>query len=132
MNRPATIADFLALPTKEQWQAALNDGWTGPDGSSSSTDLLMGIEIGRMSPSYRYARLPANRHDWMYYLGRRFRLPRAWRQRADGLYRDLCIQRLKAELKGPMLLLGILRAHLRYVALRLAGFRAWRTGSGAP
>ena len=130
--RPSTPEDFLAMPTSKQWRAAMLDGWDGPDGSSSSTDLLMGITIGKMSPGYRYAKLPANRHDWMYYLGRRFQLPKSWRKRADGMYRDGCIDRLKDELKGPMLLIGILRCHIRYAALRLAGRSAWRSGSGVP
>jgi len=133
LKRPATIEDFLAPPTREQWETALEEAWDGPDGSSSSTDTIMGVRIGRTSPSHRYSRLPANLHDWRYFLGRHFSLPWAWRQRADAGYRDDCIRELDRALDGFVFLTaGKAIAWVRYIALRLAGKKAWRYGSGAP
>ena len=130
-QRPATIEEFMAPPTQLQWIAALKEAWDGPDGSSSSTDTIMGVRIGRMSASHRHSKLPANLHDWRYFLGRHFVLPKTWRQRADAEYRDGCIRELNEHLDGFVFLTaGKAIAHLRYLALRLAGRSAWRYGSG--
>jgi hypothetical protein len=131
LRRPDTIEDFLAPPSQRQWLEALREAWDGPDGSSSSTDTICGVRIGIMSASHRHAALPANRHDWLYFLGRHFSLPATWRQRADALYRDECIRLLNQHLDGFVFLsLGKLIAHGRYFALRLFGSKAWRYGSG--
>lgn len=91
----------------------------------------MGVRIGISSPDYKYVDLPANRHDWYYLLGRSFELPDEYRRAADLAYRDLCMERLSAALEGPMLLIGHLRCHARYVALRLGAKFAWTSRAAA-
>jgi len=131
LQRPETIEDFLAVPSQRQWIAALREAWDGPDGSSSSTDTIMGVRIGFTSASYRYSKEPANLHDWRYFLGRHFGLPKTWRQRADVGYRDDCIRELDQHLDGFVFLTaGKIIAHVRYFMLRLAGRSAWTYGSG--
>jgi len=131
VRRPETIEDFLAVPSQAQWIAALREAWDGPDGSSASTDTICGVRIGVMSASHRHAKQPANLHDWRYFLGRHFSLPKPWRQRADVGYRDDCIREIDQHLDGFVFLtLGKLIAWGRYFALRLFGSKAWRYGSG--
>jgi hypothetical protein len=125
MQRPLTVAEFLRRPTPEEWEWARQRGWAGPDGSSASTDLIFGVRIGITSTDYSYVDLPANRHDWYYQLGRWFRLPEHFRRAADRVYRDLCLEEVRAHLEGPMLRLAILRCHARYVGLRTGARFAW-------
>lgn len=133
VKRPGTIEEFLAPPSKAQWIAALKEAWDGPDGSSASTDTICGVRIGVSSASHRYAKLPANLHDWRYFLGRHFGLPKSWRQRADVGYREDCIREIDEHLDGFVFLTaGKAIAHFRYFVLRLFGEKAWRYGSGAP
>jgi hypothetical protein len=129
ISKPGSAEDFLRRPTRSQWLAALRTGWTGPDGSSCSFDVIQGVRIGRSGPGFEHAHLPANRHDWFYELGRRFGLPESYRRLADLDYRESCKDTLRSVLEGPSLWFGLLRCHLRYVALRLGGRRAWRGGS---
>lgn len=125
MKRPVTVSDFLRRPTLHEWNWALSRGWSGPNGSSASTDLIFGVRIGVTSADHRYVDLPANFHDWLYQLGRWFRLPARFRLAADRAYRDLCIEAVRARLEGPMLRLALLRCHARYVGLRLGAYFAW-------
>jgi hypothetical protein len=123
-----TLDKFLARPTRAAWMAELLDGWLGPDGSSWSTDTIMGVRIGITSLDYEHVDLPANRHDWYYRLGRKLRLPESYRAAADAVYRDLCIERCKAELTGvrrAMFPLAWSRAWTRYAALRVGARYAW-------
>ena len=121
------IEEFMQIPTKEQWASELAQGWEGPDGSSCSTDHIMGIRIGITSPCYGYIDLPANLHDWRYQLGRRFDLSEAHRRAADIAYRKDCIREIKESLDGKMMTaIGIFRSWVRYYALRAFGWKAWR------
>ena len=121
------IDHFLELPTQEQWEAELDDGWFGPYGSSMSTDHMMGIRIGVTSPDYRHHRLPANLHDWRYRLGRKHKLSARHRHAADVAYRKDCIAYIKRRLDGrTMEAIGVFRAWIRYYALRLFGGGAWK------
>lgn len=52
-------------PTEEQWQAELNSGWKGSNGSSCSLDNIEGIVIGTTTKEYS-PNLPANWHDFLY------------------------------------------------------------------
>lgn len=127
-RRPESLEEFIARPVYNAWRAELADGWPGPDGSSQSTDTIMGVRIGRTSRLFRYVDLPANRHDWYYRLGRKWRLPEAWRRAADKVYRDLCLERCRAELVGWKLALrpvAVARCHGRYAALRAGARFAW-------
>lgn len=68
---PTTTREFATHePTFEQWQAELDSGWTGSDGSSSSLDDIEGLEIGKTGTEYR-PDLPANHHDFDYRVIRR-------------------------------------------------------------
>ena len=123
-----TQEKFISRPSRGEWDAEFRLGWKGPDGSSMSTDKIMGVRIGITSPCYQYVDLPANRHDWMYRLARRLRLPESWRATADTLYRDLCIARCRAELRGwrrPLFPMAWFRAWARYAALRMGARFAW-------
>jgi hypothetical protein len=121
------IDKFLEIPTQEQWEAELEDGWDGPDGSSLSTDHMMGIRIGETSPDYKYHRLPANLHDWRYHLGRKYGLHGHHRHAADVAYREDCIDYITRRLDGrTMETIGIIRAWVRYYALRVFGRAAWK------
>jgi hypothetical protein len=121
----APLAGFLDLALDRDvhdWLVAT--GWRS-DGSSASTDLVMGVRIGR--PGVEWAVRAADAHDRAYEISRRLGgLSRAHRRAADDLYRDLVIAALRAHLEGPLLRVGIARAHLRYVGLRLGGWWAWR------
>jgi hypothetical protein len=132
-DRPIlSLEDFLEIPTEEEWQREIDvHGWTGPDGSSSSTDDIEGIRIGVTSPSYEFATLPANLHDWRYQLARRLRLPAPWRRAADAGYRDGCLACV-AILIGFSGRVARRRARARYWILRAAGWRAWRTRDSLP
>lgn len=122
------LETFLKVPSHRAWARALKAGWRGPDGSSSSTDTMMGVRIGVSHPSYRWHSYPANLHDWRYYLGRSHGLGPRYRHAADVEYRAGCKAALRASLEGPFLWLGLLRADLRYIALRLFGGSAFRAG----
>ena len=119
------LREFMALPTADRWQWALNHGWPGPDGSSSSTDHIMGVRIGVTSALHDDAFLPANLHDWRYFLGRLVGLPETHRAAADEAYRDGCLKRVRAKLTGWRLAIAITRCHGRYVALRVGARFAW-------
>lgn len=120
-----TLREFMAPPSMAAWNRELAEGWAGPDGSSRSLDDVMGVRIGVTSRSFEHSGLPANRHDWRYRLGRRYRLPEAWRAAADAEYRDLCIERTDAALVGWRRHVARWRAWGRYYILRLAGRPAW-------
>jgi len=121
------IDDFLKQPTRKEWDAEIEAGWPGPDGSSASTDHIMGIQIGISSPDWKFSRMPANLHDWRYHLGRSRALHRHHRAAADREYRDDCIRVLQERLDGRIMTgIGIARAWARYYALRLFGRAAWR------
>lgn len=128
MPRPRDLEDFVERPSMAEWNAELRRGWSGPDGSSRSTDTIMGVRIGITSRSYRWVNLPANRHDWYYRLGRRWRLPESWRREADRRYRDLCLALVRLSLVGwraPLRPLAVARCHARYAVLRVAARFAW-------
>jgi hypothetical protein len=124
-----TLAEFLAPPTEAQWADALARGWSGPDGSSASTDHICGVRIGITTRDWAFHRLPASLHDWRYLLGRTLRLDDTFRAAADAAYRDDCIATCRAALTRrrdlPLLALAIGRAHARYVGLRVGAWLAW-------
>ncbi len=124
---PQSIETFIARPRAGAWNQELRAGWAGPDGSSMSTDTIMGVRIGITSRSYKYVDLPANRHDWYYRLGRRYRLPSGYRAAADWSYCGLCIRRCRAELAwwSPLFWVAWVRSIARYIALRFAARFAW-------
>lgn len=122
-----SIEEFMAPVTKEQWEAELDRGWGGPNGSSMSTDHMMGVQIGISHPSYAFANYPANLHDYRYRLGRRFKLSRQYRRQADIEYRDGCIGFLEERLQGrTAITIGAMRAWGRFYILRLFGWIAWK------
>lgn len=123
--RPRTLEVFLRRPTRGIWNRELRAGWTGPDGSSLSTDTILGVRIGATSSDYRYVDLPANRHDWLYRLGRRYDLPESWRKAADQMYRDLSLGRCRVELRGWRRAFAVVRCHARYAGLRAGARFAW-------
>lgn len=98
LRRPGSIDEFLRDPTEAEWQAAIDAGWPGTDGSSSSPDLICGVRIGITSTDYRHVELPASRHDWRYLLGRTFRLGTEYRCAADWRYPLDCWSRCVDEL----------------------------------
>ena len=126
LSEPSTIKKFLAKPSWFNWAEELDAGWPGPDGSSCSLDDIQGVRIGITSRSYRHADLAANRHDWYYRLGRRFRLGHKFRKAADAWYRDRCIEQINETIIGFSRRMGVARAHARYYGLRVGGWIAWR------
>ena len=128
MPRPPTAADFVRRPTAAEWRAELEAGWPGPDGSSMSTDTIMGVRIGTTSRSFRHVDLPANRHDYYYRLARRHRLPEEWRRWADFVYASLCVEACRTELRGwrrPLFPAAWARSWVRFAVLRAAARFAW-------
>ena len=117
---PFTLRMFTRLPTAEEWRSEIDDGWPGPDGSSSSTDTIMGVRIGVTSASVKFVHLPANHHDWMYRLGRKFNLGAPWRLAADICYRDGCLKLVKETFAwyNPAWTIGVARCWVRYAGLR--------------
>jgi len=121
------IDEFMRRPTQEEWDRALEEGWAGPDGSSCSTDHIMGVRIGKTTSAYKHLDLPATLHDWRYHVGRKHGLHRHHRHAADVAYREDCIRYIKRKLDGKtMIAIGVLRAWVRYYALRLFGWKAWK------
>lgn len=123
-TKPMTLEEFLRAPTLKEWNAELADGWSGSDGSSSSTDNIEGIRIGITSRSYSYSHLPANLHDWLYRLGRKHGLGSKFRKAADRAYRDICLERISS-LLGWSGWKARRRCAIRYAVLRLFGAAAW-------
>jgi len=122
------IEEFLEMPSEGRWRQEIDAGWAGPDGSSSSTDHMMGVRIGIADPGYAYHKYPANLHDYRYQLGRRFKLSSEFRKRADIEYRERCIEYIDRRLDGKIMTgIGITRAWFRYYILRLFGGTAWRS-----
>ena len=127
MASAISIIDFMKMPRKMEWNAAVAEGWPGPDGSSSSTDHIMGVRIGVSHPSYKYHTMPANLHDWRYHLGRTYALSKRHKHAADVEYRDGCIAAVRNTLDGKtMIMIGSVRAWARYYVLRLFGGAAWK------
>ncbi len=118
-------ADFLTLAQDRDvhdWLVAT--GWRS-DGSSASSDLVMGIRVGATGATW--ANRAADAHDRAYEISRRLGgLDPALRQAADAMYRDLVLQALEAHLEGPLLAIGRVRAHIRYAGLRVGGWWSWR------
>lgn len=122
--RPQEIEAFLARPTRSQWEAQLELGWGGSDGSTAASDTVGGVAIGVTSRRHADIDLPANRHDWYYELGRTFDLGGQFRKAADDAFRDMCLKRI-AHLSGWRGLLARSNVFGRYAILRFAGFGAW-------
>ncbi|MCP3983085.1 MAG: hypothetical protein GY723_01775 [bacterium] len=122
--RPQEIEAFLARPTRSQWEAQLELGWGGSDGSTAASDRVGGVAIGATSREHADIDLPANRHDWYYELGRTFDLDGQFRKAADDAFRDMCLERI-AHLSGLRGLLARSNVIGRYAILRVAGFGAW-------
>jgi hypothetical protein len=118
---------FLARPTRNRWQAEVGAGWRGPDGSSMSTDTICGVRIGVTSDRWEDCDLPANRHDWYYRLGRRYRLGKLYRVVADRAYRDMCLQFVRRDLGhwNPLRYVAVGRCHARYAGLRIGAAGAF-------
>lgn len=122
------INDFMKIPTEAEWYSELESGWRGPDGSSCSTDHMMGVRIGRTTTDYRDVKLPASLHDYRYHLGRKHGLSEHHRHISDVAYRDDCITYINRKLDGrTMISIGVARSWVRYFALRLFGWKAWRS-----
>jgi hypothetical protein len=123
-----SVADFMKMPRQMEWDAEIAGGWPGPDGSSSSTDHIMGVRIGMTGTAYIFHTMPANLHDWRYHLGRSYALSARHRHAADVEYRNGCIRAVAECLDGKtMIFIGTVRAWVRYYALRLFGGAAWKT-----
>ena len=77
----------------------IEEGWRGPDGSSCSTDHMMGVRIGRTTTDYKDVKLPASLHDYRP-PGAQHGLGGAHRHAADVAYRDDCITYIHASWTG--------------------------------
>ncbi len=124
MGAGRPVPGFIALAQDPEVHAWLvSTGWSS-DGSSRSTDLVMGVRIG--ASGVEYANRAADDHDRAYELSRRLGgLPGEYRKAADRLYRDKLAEALRASLEGPFLQLGLARARIRYAALRLFATGSW-------
>ena len=121
------ISEYMRVPTSDEWYSELADGWRGPDGSTASTDTIMGVRIGRTTKDYRDVKLPASLHDYRYRLGRERVLSSTHRHAADVGYRDECIDFVKRELDNWFLVrIGVARAQFRYYILRMFGWKSFR------
>ncbi len=127
---PKAVEDFLARPTRSQWEAQLALGWGGSDGSTAARDVIAGVRVGATSRRLEDVDLPANRHDWYYELGRSYGLGERFRRAADQAYREMCLQRLRG-VRGLRGALARTNVNLRYLALRLFGLGAWKAHPGA-
>ena len=47
-----TLEDFMRIPTRLDWNREIEFGWPGPDGSTASTDHMMGVKIGVTSKAF--------------------------------------------------------------------------------
>ena len=125
MDESARLERFLQLPTPEEWRREFEYfGWSGSDGSSSSSDNIEGIQIGKTSRKIGDIGYPANLHDWRYQMGRRKVLPAECRKAADQGYRDDCLLSV-AILIGFSGWKARVRCRWRYYALRVFGGFAW-------
>lgn len=68
---PKTAQELIhRWPTREEWEAELNSGWAGSNGSSASLDNIEGVVIGTSTKEYS-PNYPANWHDFLYRVIRR-------------------------------------------------------------
>jgi hypothetical protein len=58
----------LTVPTSAEWRRACARGFV-PDGSTWSPDTIYGVPIGSTSSAYVDVALPANLHDYRYWVG---------------------------------------------------------------
>tara|TARA_R110000824_G_scaffold21496_6_gene80073 strand:- start:4415 stop:4789 length:375 start_codon:yes stop_codon:yes gene_type:complete len=122
-----TLEDFMRIPTRLDWNREIEFGWPGPDGSTASTDHMMGVKIGVTSKAFEHSTLPANLHDWRYRLGRENGLGGNYRRVADVAYRDDCIKYIRTQLDSRVATaLGVSRAWVRYGVLRAFGWKAFK------
>ena len=120
------VKDFMKPPSRRAWNQAFRDGWRGADGSSNSTDHIMGVRIGVTTTDWADRDFPATLHDYRYFLGRLHGLGRDHQRAADVAFREDCIQAIKAKLDGKtMIAIGVVRSWVRYAALRAFGFKAF-------
>lgn len=123
-ERPQLVPEFLAPPTEAEWQAQLELGWGGSDGSTAASDRIGGVQIGKTSRYVGDASLPANLHDWYYELGRSYGLGSEFRRAADEAFLDACLERT-AHLGGLRGSLARADIYGRYFLLRTLGMGAW-------
>jgi hypothetical protein len=117
-------------PSAEEWEAELESGWSGPNGSTCSTDDIEGIRIGRTTREYAHPLLPADHHDYDYRVQRRLA---ALRQIDGATRREMRAAADRKHYAGLLHKLLVLvgwsgwkarrRARVRYLALRLFGWR---------
>ena len=125
-----TVEEFMQHPTIERWLEEISEGWEGPNGSSMSSDHIMGVRIGEASTNFAHSGLPANLHDYRYRLGRRLKLGPGHRKAADAAFRDECISFVVDALDGKTVIrLAIIRSWARFYALRAFGGRAFTSDS---
>lgn len=124
-ERDAWLKEFVRLAYNANvWAWLVATGWES-DGSSCSLDDVMGVRIGRSGPDWNL--LPASLHDVLYVVSRRLGgLPAPFRKVADELYRDQIIHVTGNHLIGWRRHVARLRAHARYVGLRLGGRRSFQ------
>ena len=93
-----TLEDFMRIPTRLDWNREIEFGWPGPDGSTASTDHMMGVKLGGN-----------------------------YRRVADVAYRDDCIKYIRTQLDSRVATaLGVSRAWVRYGVLRAFGWKAFK------
>ncbi len=126
---PEGVEAFLARPTRSEWQAQLDLGWGGSDGSTGAPDRVGGVPIGATSRAHGDVDLPANRHDWYYEIGRTYRLDERFRKAADDAFLAMCLERIRhvGGLRGFFARADLLG---RYAILRTWGFAPWLARPG--
>lgn len=126
---PHDVDAFLAPPTRSEWQAQLDLGWGGSDGSTGARDHIGGVPIGSTSRALEDADLPANRHDWYYELGRSYDLGERFRKAADDAFLEMGLERIR-HVRGLRGFLARADLYGRYAILRTWGFAPWRAHPG--
>ncbi len=114
-------------PSHTQWGRALLRGFR-PNGATFSPDKIYGVKIG--NTTHRYSLLPANVHDYRYFVGG----GKDERKSADTdflrMLRKAVRNRKPRQLTEPLHTMALVRCLWYYAAVRLFGVFFFRWSNG--
>ncbi len=123
----ATRSDTARLtpnPSEKQWGYALLRGFK-PNGATFSPDLIYGVRIGRTT--HKFSRLPANVHDYRYFIGG----GKDERSAADENFLRMLRKSVRnGRLSEPVHTMALVRCLWYYLAVRLLGVLFFRWSNG--
>ena len=123
----ATRSDTARLtpsPSQKQWGHALLRGFR-PNGATFSPDEIYGVKIG--NTTHKFSLLPANVHDYRYFMGG----GREERRAADENFLRMLRKAVRNDrLKEPVHTMALVRCLWYYLAVRALGVLFFRWSDG--